>query len=108
MIQHKDLAAGRWLGLSLAEQLGNIGSEVSRVSRWEGKDAGIYQGAIVRALELYDLTIRDPRWRGRLKELTRGRELFCDAVSGGKEYGTSLSDLNRYFLYFALAARSQR
>ena len=33
-VQHRDMAAGRWHELTLAEQLGNIGSEVSRAIRW--------------------------------------------------------------------------
>ena len=37
-LQHRDLAAGRWWELSLAEQLGNIGSEISRASRWTGRN----------------------------------------------------------------------
>ncbi|MBI4055627.1 MAG: hypothetical protein HY402_05805 [Elusimicrobia bacterium] len=60
---------------------------------------------MVRALELLDLSIRDGRWRRRLKELTRARELLCDAWLGGREYRTELEDLNRYFFHFALAAR---
>ena len=31
--QHQSLAEGRWFTLSLAEQLANIGSEVSRAIR---------------------------------------------------------------------------
>lgn len=61
--------------------------------------------AFIRGLELFDLTISDPRWRDRLKEITRARELFCDAVLGGLEYGTTLEDLDKYFTYFAIAAR---
>jgi hypothetical protein len=29
--RHRELAAGRWQTLSLAEQLGNVGSEVGRM-----------------------------------------------------------------------------
>ena len=105
--QHKYLAAGRWFELSLAEQLGNIGSEINRAIRSYGNEKR-FEGAVNRALELFELTISDPRWRKRLKELTRARELFCDAVCGGTEYGTSLEDLDRYFYYFAFAARSNR
>jgi hypothetical protein len=105
--QHQSLAEGRWFEFSLAEQLGNIGSEVSRAIRARA-DEKRFEGAIIRALELFDLTINDPRWHKRLKELTRARELFCDAAYGGLEYGTSLEDLDRYFTYFALAARSKR
>lgn len=103
--QHQSLAAGRWFSFSLAEQLGNIGSEVNRAIRARG-DEKRFDSAILRALELFDLTLSDPRWRTRLKEIARARELFCDAAYGFFEYNTSLEDLNKYFLYFALASRA--
>ena len=104
-IQHKNLAAGGWQKLSLVQQLGDIGSETSRALNWRDKDQKSYENAIYRALELLDLTISDPRWKNRLKEIVRVRELLCDAVLGGKEYKTSLKDLDRYFFHFAFAAR---
>lgn len=105
-IYHKELiASGRWHGLSLVDQLGNVGSEVSRALKWQDKDEKLFNGAIYRALELLDLTIQDKRWRKRLKELTRVREVLCDAFLGGQEYKSSLKDLDRYFFQFALAAR---
>ncbi|MEK7185231.1 MAG: hypothetical protein AAB726_01275 [Patescibacteria group bacterium] len=116
---HKNLAAGRWGELSLSEQMGNIGSEVSRATRQEGKDKKLFDAASDRALELFDLTLSDKRWRensksgskngggkGRLQEIGRAREFFCDAILGGKEYGTKLVDLQKYFDYFGIAARS--
>lgn len=106
--RHRDLAAGRWGQLSLAEQLANIGSEVGRMLRWQGRDEHLMIGAFDRALELLDLTLADPRWRGRRREIARARELLCDATAGGLEYGTTLADLDRYFLAFAVAARSGR
>ena len=102
---HKELAAGRWSELSLAEQLANIGSEVSRAHKWQGKDKNIFWGAVERALELFDLTFMDFRWKGRLREIARVREVFCDAITGGKEYKSSLRDLDRYFFYYAFCAR---
>ncbi len=105
--QHQTLAAGRWSKFSLAEQLGNIGSEVSRAIK-AGNDTKRFEGCFIRALELFDLTIQDPRWKGRLKEITRAREVLCDAFLGGAEYGTTLEDLDRYFFYFALSARIHR
>lgn len=102
---HAQAAAGAWFRLSLFEQLGNIGSEVGRACRWQKKDGKIFQGAVERALELFDLTLEDPRWRGRRRELARVREVFCDAVYGAKEYGSSLDDLEKYFYPFASAAR---
>ena len=103
MTVHNELAAGKWFELSLAEQLGNIGSEVLRASR--SKDKNTFSGAAERALELFDFTLSDPRWNGRYREIARAREVFCDAVYGGKLYGSSLQNLIAYFDEFALAAR---
>jgi hypothetical protein len=90
------------------EQLANVGSEVARMRRWHGKDPASCEKAFVRALELLDLTIQDQRWTGRRKELTRARELLCDAMLGGKDYNTDLAGLDRYFFHFAVAARAGR
>ena len=106
--QHRDLAAGRWGQLSLAEQLANVGSEVGRMRRWRERDEGLAAGAFDRALELLDLTLADPRWRGRLSEIARARELLCDAEAGGGSYGSTLEGLDRYFLAFAVSARKSR
>ena len=106
--RHRDLAAGGWGQFSLAEQLANVGSEVGRMLRWRGRDERLMTGAFDRALELLDLTLADPRWRDRLREIARARELLCDAAAGGSEYSTTLEDLDRYFLAFAVAARSSR
>jgi hypothetical protein len=105
---HPALAAGGWRRLSLVEQLANVGSEVGRLRRWQGRDAGRAAGAFERALELLDLTLADPRWRDRLREVARAREVLCDAATGGHEYGTTLEALDRYFLAFGVAARVRR
>ena len=107
-MQHKDLAAGRWFELTLAEQLGNVGSEVHRALAAEGRNSEDFQAAFRRALELLDLTLRDPSHRGRLKEIARLRELLCDAALGSRMYRSSLADIDRYLLTFAVAARQQR
>lgn len=105
--QHESLAAGRWYTLTLAEQMGNIGSEVSRAIRARS-DKHRFEKTVLRASELLDLTMSDARWKGRLKELNRARRLFLDATLGINEFGISLEELDRYFLQFALAARSNR
>jgi len=105
---HENLAAGRWQTLSLAEQMGNIGSEIGRAKRWQGRDENLFWGAVRRALELFDFTISDARWRGRLKEITRAREVFCDAAQGGGEYKSNLFDLTSYFDAFAYEARKDK
>lgn len=109
--RHSELSRGRWYTLSVIEQMANIGSEVGRALRWQGENSTLFQGAVGRALELFDLTLGDPRWRetrGRLKEIARARELFCDAVFGEDKYKTSLEDLERYFFQFAVASRLGR
>lgn len=105
--QHKELANGGWGKLSLVEQLGNIGSEISRARNWQNKDRVQFENAVFRALELIDLTLTDPRWRNRLKEIARLREVICDAYLGGKEYGSNFEDLLPYFDQFALVARAR-
>ncbi|OHA07214.1 MAG: hypothetical protein A3B34_00200 [Candidatus Sungbacteria bacterium RIFCSPLOWO2_01_FULL_54_21] len=88
--------------------MGNIGSEVSRALHWKGKNEQAFEGAIARALELLDFTIQDARWKHRLKELVRARELIADALYEGKEYGTTFEYLDQYFLQYARAARKDR
>jgi hypothetical protein len=106
---HKDLAAGRWFALTLIEQLANAGSEAGRTIRAaEAGDREQQQLAFSRLLELLDLTLADPRWRGRRKELCRLREVICDAFCGDNVYGTSFAWLSRYFLEYGIAARLRR
>ena len=104
--RHPELASGRWHTFSLAEQLGNVGSEVSRAVRAsELEREGRKASALDRALELMDLTIADPKHRGRLRELCRAREVLCDYFFGDNDYGSTGQSLNRYFLPFGVAAR---
>ncbi|MBI2024930.1 MAG: hypothetical protein HYT03_02515 [Candidatus Harrisonbacteria bacterium] len=105
MIRHKSLAAGGWQKLSLAEQLGNIGSEIGRAKRWQEKDQKLFHEAVDRSLELFDLTLEDPRWKGRRREIEIAREVFCEIIFGENKYHSSLPDLLRYFDQFAYAAR---
>ncbi|MCH7551845.1 hypothetical protein IIB49_00380 [Patescibacteria group bacterium] len=102
---YKELAQGRWFTLSLAEQFANIGSEVGRAALWRGKNKEHFDNAVLRALELFDLTLSDIRWRGRLREIARAREVFCDAVLGGKQYNSTLESFEQYFYPFTFAAR---
>lgn len=107
-IQHRDLAAGRWWTLSLCEQLGNVGSEISRTIRWTSRNPDLAQGALYRALELLDLTLADPTHRkslARLREIARTREVVVDYFAGSNEYGSTAAGLQKYFDAYALAAR---
>jgi hypothetical protein len=106
---HPSLASGRWFTLSLAEQLGNVGSEYERALRWkQRRDEVHFEKAFDRMLELLDLTIADRRWRNhRLKELVRLREVVCEELYAGNDDPTG-TDLRKYFLYFGLLARKDR
>lgn len=109
MTLHADLAAGRWHSMSLMDQLGNAGSEVSRALRARaiGNEAR-ERSALRRFLELMDLTIADDRLRGRRRELCRAREVVCDFFVGDNVYRSTPESLDRYFLAFAKAARRRR
>jgi hypothetical protein len=104
---HREAAAGAWFQLSLMEQLGNIGTEVARAAR--AKESGNTDrawNALVRALELFDLTIADDGWRGpKRREICRAREVVCDFLVGDNEYRSTAVSLDDYFLAFARSAR---
>lgn len=102
---HTDLANGKWYTLTLAEQMGNIGSEIHRLVISENKDRSRFDSALDRALELIDLTLSDPRWKKGYKEIARVREVLCDICFGETQYNTSLKELDDYFFQFALVAR---
>lgn len=107
-VQHRDLADGRWWQLSLAEQLGHVGSEISRAVRWTSRRPDMAQGAVYRALELLDLTLADPRQRqspARLREIARAREVVADFFAGPNQYGSTGPSLQKYFDAYAVAAR---
>lgn len=97
---HKTLTQEKWQALNLREQMGNIGSEISRAQNPLNQPQ-----AVERALELIDLTLADPKLKHK-KEVARVREFLCDTVYGKNQYNTSLKDLNDYFFWFAVAARS--
>jgi hypothetical protein len=108
-VQHRELAAGRWYQFSLVEQLANTGSEVERALNWKQRGNAEYSTrAIERALELLDLTIADPRHRGRLRELTRVREALVDYFYADNGFGSSPARWRTYFNAFAVAARAGR
>jgi hypothetical protein len=106
--QHQDAARGRWQQMTLAEQFGNIGSEIGRAIRWSTKNPETAQAALYRALELFDLMLDDPQHLGsvaRLREIARAREVVVDFLAGSNEYGSTGPSLLKYFDQFAVVAR---
>lgn len=105
---HPELRAGRWFTLSLAEQLGNVGSEFERALRWKRqKDVKRFDHAFARMLDLLDLTIADSRWQeSHLSELKAVRERACQELCSDECLESE--NLQEYFYAFALLAREAR
>ena len=96
----------RWFQFSLLEQMGHIGSEISRARIWHDKNDRLTRNrCIERTFDLIDLTLEDGKWQGRRKELCRFREMLADCYGDYLEYRVSLADLEQYCFEFALAAR---
>ena len=105
-LQHKKLASGNWNKLTLVEQMANVGSEVERTISWKNKRNPRYSKmALIRALELLDLTIACDRNRKRLKELTRVREALVDYFEGDNQFSSSDKLWQKYFFVFNYSAR---
>lgn len=102
---HQDLASGRWLELSLAEQLGNVGGEYERAKKWQKQNDPRFQNAFDRFLELLDLTISTDLTLARRRELLRLRETACSELTQMTDNPVNLSN---YFYQFALLARRTR
>lgn len=107
MASHAGLAAGRWGALTLAEQLAHVGSEVDRaIVAWEAQRPDRFDRALARALELFDLTAGDDRWRGhRRREILRSREEFCRLFFEDHPPSGAARTLRDYFFRFAVLAR---
>lgn len=99
----------RWFKFSLCEQMGHIGSEIARARIWEDKhDLKSRNHALERAFELIDTTKDDSRLYKRRRELCYLRELLADKYINAAVYSTSLKDLEKYCLDFALVANKNR
>ena len=104
MIQHNDLFAGRWAEMSLAEQMANIGSEVSRTASWMEKGNSAHsRKSFERGLELIDLSISASPRPSATVELCRLREYFCFLFTEKK--AAELRGFVGYFTPFAIEFR---
>jgi len=88
--------------MTLSRQMGNIGSEVFRTINLKQKNDWENAGkSFARALELIDLTIEDKRWKRRIIEVLRLREIICDFYLDKKIYNVPPDNLKKYFILFA-------
>ncbi len=105
-LYHTDLIS-RWNKFSIFEQMANIGAEVGRTINWRKKGKqDISKNALYRALELIDFTVDDPKNKNSLKEILRVREFLVDYFMGDNIYRSTDQSWEKYFYYFAFAARN--
>lgn len=101
---HSAEARADWLTRPITYQMGNIGSEVSRSLNWTAKgNQARADKAIDRALELFDFTIEaNADNDGRLMEILKAREEFCDYFFNNNSYDTDPAKMQRYYDQFAI------
>lgn len=100
----------KWFSLSIAEQLGNTGSELDRyVNLLKRNDLENSEIAFYRAIDLLDLTKQNPTiTRAQRKEVAKVKEVLCDSiVNAAQNYNTPIEYFQKYFMDFALVARKQ-
>jgi len=106
IVQHKELASGRWEKMPLCEQMANIGSEVSRALNWRTKGKkDLSQKAVSRSLELLDLSLDGGGSFSRIKEIARVREAIVDYFYGSNQFSSSEVLWRKYFDHFNYLAR---
>jgi len=101
----------RWAQLTFNEQMGNIGSEVGRaiIAHRNGNEVRKNR-AIDRAIDLFSATVEaliGTKYSYRLKEVLRARDEFLRLFFDGT-FDQDADNIERYFMYFAYAARAGR
>ncbi len=107
-MQHKDLETDRWFKLTAVEQLANIGSEIERAIKWRNNNNhDRAMAANNRALELFDLSLNDPKHKVGVKEFCRARELWLDFFIGENQFFQTEDIWHRYVMAYTTAARNK-
>lgn len=100
----------KWAELSLFEQMGNIGSEVGRsVSAYERHDQQRFNGALARAIDLFDATIdvMIAQRSARVREVLIAKDQFLSLFFGNFSLAEA-KEIEKYFMQYAIAARLHR
>lgn len=95
--------------MDFISQMANIGSEVGRTLKWKQKgNTALAKNAFIRALDLFDLTIKVGRNNGSqssrdsmLREVLMARDQFCEEYLS--EDSDAIAPSDRYFSQFAKA-----
>jgi len=74
-LYHKGLNQERWNGFSRDAQILMVGSEMIRAKNWiQRQNYQEVRECYFRAIELTEMMVDDPQWRGGLKEILRFKE----------------------------------
>lgn len=101
----------RWAGLTLFEQMGNIGSEVGRsIKASRAADEAAFEGALARALDLFDATVEGlvANKSVKTREVLRAKDQYLQLFFGDGFDPSEAQRLEGYFMEFAVAARLHR
>lgn len=106
---HQELADWRRQKMSLMQQLGNIGSEVSRVcSSYENNNTARFESALARMLELFSMTLGDTQLRyAQRTEIARLKEYILDYFLWDKQYWQTPSIIMKDFNYYWMLANKK-
>ena len=88
----------RWFEMPVAVQISNIGSEVNRAIRYKSKgEARKAENFCTKAMELLELSKRDPKNAHRIGEFEFAIEELIDYFLGNNLYQTTDEKLIRYY-----------
>lgn len=74
---HKNLSEEKWFAYPGDKQILMIANELNRAKNLMGmKNMSAVNLCYERAFELTDLTSADPKWKGKIRELRRFREML--------------------------------
>ena len=77
---HKSMTIEKWQNYPIEQQILMIGSEFARAQSFiKQKDLKEVGNCYERAFELLDLCCNDLKWRSKLRELTRFREILGES-----------------------------
>lgn len=96
----------KWQAMTIFEQMGNIYSEIGRTYSARGRgDKELEQGALVRALDLFDATVEPlvAAKSPRAKEVLRSKDQFLQSLQDDDL--SEMQAIDKYFMQYAIAAR---
>lgn len=89
---------------SFEEQMANVGADVDQAFNWRKKGNEPYaRNAYLRALDLIDFTIADPKNKDRAREAMEVRERLVDTFDGPNLSGSTQETWREYFEPFERA-----